>query len=46
MRNRVLAVLSGMLLIATQAFAQQRTVSGRVTNDEGAPLAGAHISVK
>jgi TonB-linked SusC/RagA family outer membrane protein len=46
MRNRVLAVLSGLLLIGTQAFAQQRTVSGRVTNDEGAPLAGAHVAVK
>ncbi|MEX2282545.1 MAG: SusC/RagA family TonB-linked outer membrane protein [Gemmatimonadota bacterium] len=46
MRTRVLTVLIGLLLSGTQAFAQQRTVTGRVTNDQGAPLVGVQIVVK
>ena len=46
MTKRVLTVMLGLLLFCTQLFAQQRTVTGRVTNDQNAPLAGAQIVVK
>jgi TonB-linked SusC/RagA family outer membrane protein len=39
-------VLTGLLLVASQAMAQQRTITGRVTDDAGAPLAGVQIVVK
>jgi TonB-linked SusC/RagA family outer membrane protein len=46
MKPRVLAILLGILLICSPATAQQKTVTGRVTNDEGAPLPGVHVVVK
>ena len=46
MKNRVLTVLIGFLLISAQAFAQQRTITGRVTNEQGAPLSGVQILIK
>lgn len=39
-------VLTGLLLVASQAMAQQRTITGRVTDDAGAPLAGVQIVIK
>ncbi|MGH7469783.1 MAG: SusC/RagA family TonB-linked outer membrane protein [Longimicrobiales bacterium] len=46
MKNRILTLLVGFLLIATQASAQQKTVTGTVTSDQGTPLAGASVVVK
>ncbi len=46
MKNRVAMAVMGLLLIAAQAFAQQPPVTGRVTNEQGAPLAGAQIIVR
>lgn len=46
MKKRLLMVLAGTLLFAAQAFAQQKTVTGKVTSDQGAPLAGAQVLVK
>ena len=43
-RTLALAVM-GVLLIAAQALAQQVTVTGKVTNELGAPLAGAQIVI-
>ena len=39
-------VLAGLFLVASQAMAQQKTVSGRITDDQGAPLAGVQIVIK
>ncbi len=33
-------------LLATQAFAQQKTVTGKVTNEQGTPVAGVQIGVR
>jgi len=38
--------LLGALLLAGPAVAQQRTITGTVTNDQGAPLSGAAVGVK
>ncbi|MGQ0812855.1 MAG: SusC/RagA family TonB-linked outer membrane protein [Gemmatimonadota bacterium] len=46
MKKRVVTVLMGFVLFAAQAFAQQKTVTGRVTNDQGTAIAGAQIVVK
>lgn len=46
MKKRILMLLVGALLLASQAFAQQRTITGRVTNDQGTPLSGVQIAVK
>ncbi|MGQ0562449.1 MAG: SusC/RagA family TonB-linked outer membrane protein [Gemmatimonadota bacterium] len=46
MKRRVLAVAVASLLFAVQAFAQQRTITGRVTNDQGTPLSGVQIVIK
>ena len=35
-----------LLLFATIAFAQQRTISGKVTDANNAPVAGATVAVK
>ncbi len=45
MRNRVLAVLLGTAFLAVPVFAQQ-TVTGKITNESGEPIAGAQIQVK
>ena len=39
-------VLMGLFLVATQAFAQMKTVSGRVMGDAGAPIQGAQVLIK
>jgi TonB-linked SusC/RagA family outer membrane protein len=46
MKRTILLVLLGVLLLSTRAFAQQRTVTGRVTSEQGAPLAGVSVSIK
>jgi len=38
--------LMGLVFSAAQAFAQQKTVTGKVTSDVGAPIAGAQIVIK
>jgi TonB-linked SusC/RagA family outer membrane protein len=39
-------VLMGMFLCSAQAFAQQRSITGRITNEQGAGLAGVGVLVK
>src|SRR3989442_6743232 len=46
MKSTVLMVLAGILLVASQAVAQQKTVTGKVTSEQGAPVAGGSITVK
>ena len=38
--------LMGLVFTAAQAFAQQKTVTGKVTSDVGAPIAGAQVVIK
>ncbi|MDQ8154492.1 MAG: SusC/RagA family TonB-linked outer membrane protein [Gemmatimonadota bacterium] len=46
MKKRVLTVLMGIFLVTAPAFAQQKTITGRVTSDTDAPMAGAQVIVK
>lgn len=46
MKNRLLMVLMGLFLCATQASAQQKTVTGKVTDDAGRPVYGASVVIK
>jgi TonB-linked SusC/RagA family outer membrane protein len=46
MKTRALIVLMGIFLITTQAFAQPRMITGRVTNDQGSPVAGVSVTVQ
>ena len=39
-------VFTGLFLSAAQAFAQQRTVTGKVTSEQGAPLSGVSVVIK
>jgi TonB-linked SusC/RagA family outer membrane protein len=39
-------VLLGIFLIGTPAFAQQKTVTGRVTDEPGAPLLGVSVVIR
>ena len=45
MQKRILTVLAGTILLATQAAAQQVTITGRVTRDENVPLSGVSVIV-
>jgi hypothetical protein len=45
-QKRLLPALLVMLLLALQTFAQQRTITGRVTDNTGAPVPGATVTVK
>src|SRR6187399_594589 len=45
MKKRILSVLMGSFLLATQAAAQQVTITGRVTRDENVPLSGVSVVV-
>lgn len=36
----------GMFLVAAQAFAQQKTVTGKVTNEAGSPLSDVQVVIK
>jgi TonB-linked SusC/RagA family outer membrane protein len=42
----LLTVFVGACLAAIPAFAQQRTVTGRVTSEQGTPIAGVQIGVR
>lgn len=44
--KRSVLLLLGLLFVSAHAFAQQRTVTGKVTNEAGAPVVGAQILVK
>ena len=46
MKIRVCTLLFGMLLVAGQAFAQEKTVTGTVTNEAGAALADVRVILK
>lgn len=46
MKKRVLMVLMGIFLCSTQAFAQQKIVTGKVTGEDGTPLASVSVVVK
>jgi TonB-linked SusC/RagA family outer membrane protein len=46
MKTRVRIVLMGLLLLAAPAYAQQKTVTGKVTSEQGAPLAGVSVLIK
>jgi TonB-linked SusC/RagA family outer membrane protein len=46
MNTRLLTVLLGSVLGAAQAAAQQKTVTGRVTDEQGTPLVGASVVIK
>lgn len=45
-RAKTLCLTIAMLVFATMAFAQNITVKGRVTEENGAPIPGASITVK
>ena len=42
----VLTIPLGLLLVATQAIAQQKTITGRVTSEHGSPLQDVRVIVK
>jgi len=46
MTKRVVTVLVGIVLVAPDAFAQQKTITGTVTSEQGAPLAGVSVLIK
>lgn len=46
MKTRVLTAMMGIFLFPALAFAQQRNITGKVTNELGSPLAGASVVVK
>ena len=46
MKQRILIALMGLFLISARAFAQQKTVTGKVTSEQGTPLSGISVVVK
>lgn len=46
MKRRVFTVFTAMLLVASQAAAQQKTVTGRITDEQGIPLQSASVIIK
>src|SRR5437667_9854400 len=44
--TRLLLALLALMLVAGPAFAQQRTITGKVTSEQGTPLAGVSVTVK
>lgn len=46
MMKRVLMVFMGTLFLAAQAAAQQKTVTGKITSETGAPVPGVAVVVK
>src|SRR5205085_11743476 len=47
MTKRAVTLLVGILLVAApRAFAQQKTIPGTVTSEQGAPLAGVSVLIK
>src|SRR5204862_3521950 len=46
MKKVVSLLVTGFFLVAAQASAQQKTVSGKITSEQGTPLADVSVSVK
>ncbi len=47
MKEKLLVLVCAMFLLATQAFAQQKVITGKVTDsDDGGPLPGVSVRVK
>ncbi len=46
MKRSLPLVFLGVFLLAAQAFAQQRTITGKVTSEQGTPLSGVSVTVK
>ncbi len=44
--RRILTFMLGMLLISSQLLAQNRTISGKVTDDKGAGIPNASVTLK
>ena len=44
--RRLLTLLLGMLLLSSQLLAQNRTITGKVTDIAGLPIAGASVQVR
>ena len=46
MKKRLVMVLMGLSLFAAPAFAQQKTVTGKVTSEQGTPLPNVSVIIK
>ncbi|HEV7348743.1 SusC/RagA family TonB-linked outer membrane protein [Telluribacter sp.] len=46
MKNILFTLLAGLMLLASQAFAQDRTVTGQVTAENGSVLPGVNVSIQ
>ena len=46
MQRRFLAVMIGSLLLASPILAQERSVTGKVTSEQGAPLQAVTVVIK
>src|SRR5881409_3457125 len=46
MKRSIVMVVVGIFLVAPRAFAQQKTVTGKVTSEQGSPLAGVSVVIK
>jgi TonB-linked SusC/RagA family outer membrane protein len=46
MKKRMLFVLTSLFVVAAQVFAQQQTVTGKVTSEQGAALSGVTVTLK
>lgn len=46
MKAKLLTLFAGLLFITLQAWAQQKAVTGKVTDDEGLPLPGVSVRIK
>jgi TonB-linked SusC/RagA family outer membrane protein len=46
MKTRVLTALLGILLCSAPAFAQQKTVTGKVTDEQNLPLQGVSVVIR
>src|SRR3989442_3375062 len=46
MKKCVVITLLGILCVAPQAVSQQKTVTGKVTSEQGAPLSGVSVVIK
>ena len=46
MKTRIAMILMGSILVSAPAVAQQKTVTGRVSDEQGAPLPAASVVIK
>ncbi len=46
MKKAVVIALLGILCVAPQAVSQQKTITGKVTSEQGAPLSGVSVGIK